>query len=379
MKIIIGSVTYPLANGVTTSINTSVDGFVAAGHKVVIVAPRYDGLGKIRPEHFPVSSSEIGRWFMSALHKKERLFSVTSAGEEIEKIVQDFKPDAFWLHTLTWAPNAFEKAMLKSDRPNVLTYHTLVEDYGRAYAGEIGAWRMRTRSRDVASIMDAVIVPSQVIAKRLSLYGVRKNMDVIPTGIHIPETAYTKREIAERFHFPADTNLLLYVGRVSREKNIVKLIQMTQPLLQDQKTVLLLVGPGDLVETQDQAEKWGVARQVICSGALPKEDTQKIYGAADAFVFASQTETQGLVIGEAMLAGTPVVALYSPIQPEVYPDNVAVVVHDPRQFANSVKELLANESHQKILTTKAKEFVEDNFSINGMITKQIALFERLVK
>ena len=118
---------------------------------------------------------------------------------------------------------------------------------------------------------------------------------------------------------------------------------------------------------------------MICSGALPKEDTQKIYGAADAFVFASQTETQGLVIGEAMLAGTPVVALYSPIQPEIYPDHVAVVVHDPRQFANSVKELLADDSGRKILTTTAKKFVEDNFSIDGMITKQLALFERLIK
>ena len=378
MKIIIGSVTYPLANGVTTSINTSVDGFISAGHKVAIIAPRYDGFGKVRPEHYPVTSSEIGRWFMSALHKKERLFSVISAGEEIEKIVENFQPDAFWLHTLTWAPNAFEKAMLKSDQPSVLTYHTLVEDYGRAYAGEIGAWRMRTRSRDVANEMDAVIVPSSVIAKRLSLYGVRKSIDVIPTGIDIPKTSHAKSEIARRFHFSADATLLLYVGRVSREKNIAKLIQMTQPLLQDQKTVLLLVGPGDLVETQDQAQKWGVGRQVICAGALPKEDTQKIYGAADAFVFASQTETQGLVIGEAMLAGTPVVALYSPIQPEIYPDHVAVVVHDPRQFANSVKEILADEPGRKILTSTAKKFVETNFSIDGMITKQIALFERLV-
>lgn len=378
MNILIGSVTYPLANGVTTSINTSVDGFLAAGHKVAIIAPRYDDIGKARPEHHPITSSEIGRWFMSALHKKERLFSVTSAGEEIEKIVEDFQPDAFWLHTLTWAPNAFEKAMQKSDQPSVLTYHTLVEDYGRAYAGEIGAWRMRTRSRDVASEMDAVIVPSSVIAKRLSLYGVRKDMDVIPTGIHIPKTSYTKTEIAERFHFPADATLLLYVGRVSREKNITKLIQMTQPLLQDQKTVLMLVGPGDLVETQTQAQKWGVGRQVICAGALPKEDAQKIYGAADAFVFASQTETQGLVIGEAMLAETPVVALYSPIQPEIYPDHVAVVVHDQRQFANSVKEILADDAGRKILTTTAKKFVETNFSIDGMITKQLALFERLI-
>ncbi|MEK7534999.1 MAG: glycosyltransferase, partial [Patescibacteria group bacterium] len=138
MKIVIGSMTYPLANGVTTSINTSVDGFVRAGHKVAIIAPRYDDLGKVRPEHHPVTSSEIGRWFLSALHKKERFFSASSATEEIKKIVEDFRPDAYWLHTVTWAPNAFERIMQQSNKPNVLTYHTLIEDYGRAYAGEIG-------------------------------------------------------------------------------------------------------------------------------------------------------------------------------------------------------------------------------------------------
>ena len=220
--------------------------------------------------------------------------------------------------------------------------------------------------------------PSQVIAKRLSLYGVRRSVDVIPTGIKIPDTSYSKKEIAERFHFPADSTVLLYVGRVSREKNITKLIQLTQPLLQEKKTVLLLVGPGDLVETGDRAAQWGVGKQVICAGALPKEDTQKIYGAADAFVFASQTETQGLVIGEAMLAETPVVALFSPIQPEVYPDNVAVVVRDPHQFANSIQSILADDPRRKIMVADAKKFVENNFSISGMISKQIALFDRLL-
>ena len=378
MKIVIGSMTYPLANGVTTSINTSVDGFVRAGHKVAIIAPRYDDLGKVRPEHHPVTSSEIGRWFLSALHKKERFFSASSATEEIKKIVEDFRPDAYWLHTVTWAPNAFERIMQQSNKPNVLTYHTLIEDYGRAYAGEIGAWKMRTRSRNVANEMDAVIVPSEVIAKRLSLYGVRKSVDVIPTGISIPNKSYSKKEIAERFHFSVDSKVLLYVGRVSREKNIRKLLQLTQPLLQEKKTVLLLVGPGDLIETKDRAKMWGIDRQVVCTGALPKEDTQKIYGAADCFVFTSQTETQGLVIGEAMMANLPVVALYSPIQPEVYPDNTAVVVHDPRQFSNSIRLIILDSPRRKLMTTQAKKFVEKNFSIEGMISKQIALFERLI-
>jgi len=378
MNILVGSVTYPLANGVTTSINTSVDGFLARGHKVAVVAPRYDGIGKSRPEHYPITSSELGRWFMAAWHKKERLFSATSGTGEIAKVIKQFEPDAFWLHTLSWSSNAFERLMVKSGQPTVLTYHTLVEDYGRAYGGEVGAWRMRNRSRDVANKMDAVIVPSQVIAKRLEIYGATTPTTVIPTGISIPDTHYSRSELAARFHFPSDAKVLLYVGRVSREKNINKLVRMVQPLLQDKSSVLLLVGPGDVLETNDYANELRVGDRVICTGALPKEDTQRIYGACDAFVFASQTETQGLVIGEAMLADLPVVALTSPIQPEVYPDEVAVVVRNDKQFAPSVRQIWSNDKKRQQLTAAAKKFVEKNFSIDGMITKQIQLFENLI-
>lgn len=378
MRIAVGSVTYPLANGVTVSINTSVDGFLARNHQMAIIAPHYEELGKIRPEHHPVSSSEIGRWFMSALHKKERLFSATTSHKEITEIVKKFRPEAFWLHTLTWAPNAFEKIMLDSKTPKVLTYHTLVEDYGRAYAGEVGAWRMRVRSKEVCNEVDSIIVPSSVIAKRLVNYGVTKPMHVIPTGISLPDEAYSKAELAERFKFHKDSNLLLYVGRVSKEKNIELLLKMVKPVLQKTNSILLLVGPGDILDTEEFAEKIGIRDKIFCTSALPKEDTQKIYAAADVFVFASQTETQGLVIGEAMLAGTPVVALISSIQPEIYPEHTALVAKTEAEFPKQLELMLSNDALRKQLTEEGKKFVQKNFSIDGMIDKQEKLFEDLI-
>lgn len=376
MKILVGSLTYPLANGVTTSINTSVDGFLKHHHQMMVVAPSYS-VGKARPEHQPVSASEIGRWFLTAMHKKEHFFSA-EAPQEIRELAEKFQPDAYWLHTVTWAANAFEKEMIRSDKPKVLTYHTLVEDYGRAYAGSAGAWKMSQRSREVANAMDAVITPSKAIAKRLIKYGVKKPIWVIPTAISIPSSSYTKAELAERFHFPPAASVLLYVGRVSREKNIELLIEMTRPLLEKRDTILLLVGPGDIVDTEIYARRFGVGEQVFCTGPLAKEDTQRIYGGADAFVFASQTETQGLVIGEAMLAGTPVVALDSPIQAEVYPDDVAAVVRNEANFAATVSEVLTNKKLTEQKAKKAKAFVAKNFSLENMISRQIGLFEKLV-
>ena len=316
--------------------------------------------------------------FMTALHKKERLFSATSSHKEIMAVVDRFKPDAYWLHTLTWAPNAFEKIMLNSKQTKVLTYHTLVEDYGRAYAGEIGAWRMRIRSKEVCNEVDAVIVPSSVIAKRLVNYGVTKPLHVIPTGITVPETPYSKSEVAQRFKFSPQSQLLLYVGRVSKEKSIDKLLELVKPTLIQTDSVLLLVGPGDILDTEEQAEKMGLKGKVICTSALPKEDTQKIYGAADVFVFASQSETQGLVIGEAMLAGAPVVAMISSIQEEVYPKHTAMVAKNIGEFHQHLTQILQNEALRRQLTSEAKKFVQANFSIEGMINKQEQLFSQLI-
>ncbi|OGD64292.1 hypothetical protein A3A71_03940 [Candidatus Berkelbacteria bacterium RIFCSPLOWO2_01_FULL_50_28] len=377
MKILVGSLTYPLANGVTTSINTSVDGFVRAGHEIAIVAPRY-AMGQVRPEHHPIVASPISRWFLSAMHKKERMFGAAAAGEFAD-LISRFEPDAFWLHTLTWSENAFERLMKRSKKARVLTYHTMVEEYGRLYAGEAGARVMAHRSKTVANAMNAVITPSKVIAKRLAAYGVKKQIYVIPTGISMPSNNFSRLELAARFHFSPASKILLYVGRVSKEKNITKLLTMCAPVLRQKTAVLLLVGPGDLDEAMADAKSLGVENQVICTGPLPKEDTQRIYGGSDAFVFASQTETQGLVIGEAMLAGTPVVALDSPIQPEVYPDSLAVVVRDENKYAVELEDALANESAKKRFAVKAKKFVEDNFSIKLMLNRQISVFEKLVR
>lgn len=377
MRILIGSLTYPLLNGVTTSINTTLDGFSAAGHELAVVAPEYP-IGMIRPEHRLVPASRLSRAVLRSVGKKERTFGYRATGL-IRTIVREFAPEAFWLHTLTWLPSAFERVMLGSNKPKVLTYHTLVEQYGRIYGGAAGAAVMRYRSKVVANAMDRIIAPSQMLAKVLIRYGVRRPITVIPTGISVPRSGYRKAELAGRFHFAKATNLLLYVGRVSVEKNIPILLEMTKELNRTGDFTLLLVGPGDLVAIEQSAVKLGIGPKIICAGPLAKEDAQQIYYAADLFVFASQTETQGLVVGEAMLAGLPVVALTSPIQPEVYPEETAAVAKDLSGLIKAVKTLVKSPFSRERLREKGRLFVQEHFSVEQMINQQIAVFEQLIR
>jgi 1,2-diacylglycerol 3-alpha-glucosyltransferase len=378
MKILISSLTYPLPNGVTVSIDASVDGLIAEGYKVLIVAPRYKTI-KHRPEHCQVPSSSVARAIGSLIGKEERTFGIT-AFYYIDKISKEFKPDIYWLHTLTWAPNAFELHMLKSEKPKVLSYHTLVEEYGRMYGGKIGADLMRRRSKSVANRMDAVIVPSKVIEQKLRKYGVVKPIYVIPTGINIVKDYFTKEELYKRFSISPNSKILLFVGRVCKEKNIETLLKIMKKIKnKDSNIFLLIVGPGDIEKFSALAQKMNVADKIIFTGALSTEKTQKIYGGSDVFVFPSKTETQGLVIGEAMMAGIPVVAFESQIQPEIYPKSLSVVVKNESQFSFAVLNILKNCRKRDKMVKKAKKFVLENFSREAMTKKQKELFTKLLR
>ena len=379
MKIMVSSLTYPLPNGVTASLNTAVDGLLEEGNKVMIVAPDYK-MKKARPEHRVVPSSLILHTLATnLLGKEERVFRANSRSK-INKLAEEFDPDIYWLHTVTWAANAFETQMLKSKKKKVLFYHTLVEEYGRLYAGEMGAFVMKRRTKALCNKVDAIMTPSDMMRKKLIGYGVKTPINIIPTGIDAPKKSFTKKELKKRFNIPQKSKVLLYLGRMSKEKNLSVLLKMMEDLKRKNfDAMLLFVGPGDIDEVERDAKKMGIDDRIICTGALEREEAQKVYGASDVFVFSSQSETQGLVVGEAMLAETPVVALVSPIQKEVYPEGKAVVLKREKDFADAVIDILQNKKKREKMVKDAKKFVLENFSKKRMIERQIKVFREVLK
>ncbi len=378
MKIVVSSLTYPLPNGVTASLNTAVDGLLQNGNEVMIIAPDYK-MEKARPEHFVVPSSLLLHTIaVNLLGKEERVFRANSRGN-IGLLANNFDPDIYWLHTVTWAANAFESEMINSKKKKVLFYHTLVEEYGRLYAGEMGAAVMRKRTKSLGNKVDAIMTPSNMMKQKLIEYGVTTPIHIIPTGIDVPKKSFTKKELKEKFNIPEKTKVLLYLGRMSKEKNMSVLLDMMKELKRrDYNAMLLFVGPGDIDEVKEEAKDKGISDKIICTGPIPRDDAQRVYGACDAFVFSSQTETQGLVVGEAMLAETPVVALVSPIQKEVYPRDKAVVIDDANDFPDAVINILKDKKERDRMVKEAKEFVLENFSKKAMIEKQIKVFKEVL-
>jgi len=179
-----------------------------------------------------------------------------------------------------------------------------------------------------------------------------------------------------------DDRILLFVGRLGKEKNISFLLKVFKKvLLEEIKVKFVIVGGGsEKEELEKLAMELNIADNVIFTGSQPREKVIDAYKQAYLFVFASYTETQGLVILESMAAGTPVVALgklgvYDILSQE---DAGGIMIKNLNEvdFSNEILKLLKESSTYEELKEKAKIFVKNNYSIEKCVDMILELYKR---
>ena len=231
----------------------------------------------------------------------------------------------------------------------MFTYHTLYDKYAHyvplprpLVARQAVAWSIA-----YANSADLVIAPSAGLASRLRAQGVRRPVVVLPTGVDLDTFQPGDREAARRaLGLPPGGPLCLYVGRLDREKNLEFLLDAFALVAARQPDArLVLVGRG----TREAPLRRHVARlpagdRVHFAGGVAPDLAPRYYQAADVFVFASTTETQGLAVLEAMAAARPVVAVRASGVEEAVVDGVTglLVAEDRDVFAAAVLEVLAD-------------------------------------
>jgi glycosyltransferase involved in cell wall biosynthesis len=311
----VSDVYFPRVNGVSTSIETFRRDLVGLGHEVTLVAPRYasaasaddaaTGAPVVRVESRSVPRDPEDR-FMSWRGLNDTLTGL--AGRRF---------DVVHIHTPFLAHYAALRFARRFQVPVLATYHTLFEEYLHHYVPVLP--RALTRpaarrfSRSQCNQLDAVIAPSHAMREALLAYGVERRIEILPTGL--PQDRFARGDGAAfraRHAIAADRPVLLFVGRAAHEKNIGFLLQMMALLRQRRPEALLLVageGPAS-GELRAQAARLQLGDSVRFMGYFDRGgELQDCYRAADLFVFASLTETQGLVLLEAMAQGVPVVAI----------------------------------------------------------------------
>lgn len=306
--LMLSDVYFPRVNGVSTSIETFRRALTAQGIEVRLVVPQYADEAStpdiVRVPGRPVPGDPEDRLLAwGAMHR-----AVFAAAQGC---------DLIHIQTPFVAHYAGLKAARQLGLPVVATYHTLFEEYVQHYAPWLPAgWlkaRARAWSRRQCNALDALVVPSTAMRLRLESYGVSTAMHVLPTGIPLAQfSAGNGPAFRARYGIATTRPLALFVGRVAHEKNIGFLLEAllhTRRLRPDVLLVIAGEGPA-LGDLKSQVQVLGLADAVQFIGYLDRQQAlPDCYAAADVFVFASRTETQGLVLLEAMAAGLPVVAL----------------------------------------------------------------------
>ena len=301
---------FPQVSGVATSIRTLKTQLEKMGHTVFIFTTtdkdvdRYEDWQIVRIPSVPFFAF------------KDRRVAYRGFSKALE-IAKQYKLDI--IHTQTeFSLGLLGIAIARELKiPVVHTYHTQYEDYVRYIAKGmvIRPSMVKYIVRGFMSDLDGVICPSEIAAEKR----------VIPTGIELekfqrPEiTEEDKADLRAKLGIASDEIMLLSLSRISYEKNIQAILAALPSVLKEEEKVRLVVaGAGPYLEDlKSQTVKLGIEDKVIFTGMIAPSETAQNYKAADFFISASTSETQGLTYLEALASGTPVIA-----HGNLYLDNV---------------------------------------------------------
>ena len=307
--LMVSDVYFPRVNGVSTSIQTFRHELAALGHEVDLIAPAYPARYAEDSHTLRVASRFI------PLDPEDRMMKPGNVRALLPRL-REKRYDLVHIQTPFVAHYLGIEIAEALGVPRVETYHTFFEEYLFHYVPVLPKSMLRALSRRFSRTqcnrMNALIVPSSAMRDKLAEYGVQAPMHVIPTGIPMADfsggdgAAFRVRHGIEK-----DRPMLLFVGRVAHEKNIGFLLRaLEQALVHIPGLLLTIAGEGPaLASLRKLALKRNLQDHVLFVGYLDRRAALlDCYRSADAFVFASRTETQGLVLLEAMALGVPVIS-----------------------------------------------------------------------
>jgi len=356
---------YPTRDGVVTSLCITKKGLEDRGHEVFVVAPdpgeehRLPGVN-----YFPaVSFSKYKGYYVPIFPSNKR------------EILESLDVDIIHVHGVAVMALKALIAARAIKKPLVLTFHTSVGDTMQYYSPikmprEVSDRLVWTYLRYLLKGPLAVIAPTEPVAEELKRMGVRtRRTAVIPTGSDVGRFNPSNDGTAVREKLGLKgKKVLIYVGRISFEKNIGEIVEV-MPLLDD--TILMLVGKGPAEEMlRTKAEALGVGDRVIFPGFVSDEELPSYYAAADAAISASRFETQGLSIIEAMATGLPAVCVneraFSSFVEDgkngfLFEDNMLEAIEKALNASSEIREEARRTAERFSIAASAKE-LEDLYN-----------------
>jgi glycosyltransferase involved in cell wall biosynthesis len=296
----------------------------------------------------------------------------------IRKRVRAFAPDIIHLHHPFWLGSLGLFVARRLKVPAIYTYHTRLEHYahfvplpGMLFRNLIS----HTLIKRFSNKCDGVIVPTYSTEEYLRMIGVKTPTFVQPTGIEYQRFQDVRRQDIDQLRHQlklGDEKVFISVSRLSNEKNIDFMIEAINALRRETDVPFrfLMIGDGHQRDRlQKKIEDLDLRQHFSLVGAIPPEDMATWYRLGDAFLFASKSETQGMVILEAMAAGLPVVAVRSSGIEDVvrHGFNGFKTPEKQDQWRAQVKKLLEDDQLRSKLASQALDFAKD-YSVEQFAT-----------
>jgi len=379
MKILMLTNSYfPSVNGVSVSVAAFARAFRARGHGVLIVAPMAPDMaeGEDGVLRLPAIPQFNGSDFSVRLPAPGRLVRAMEA----------FRPDVIHAHAPFLLGDTALRLAEGWDLPVVFTHHTMYERYTHYVPGDAPAMKrfVVELATGYANLCDRVVTLSESIRRILIARGVTTPIDVIPTGIELDRfRAGDGAGLRRRLALPPEAFVVGHVGRLTPEKNIAFLARAVAAFLARRPEARFLVGGEGTEKAVLRAAcgAVGAGDRLETLGVLRGADLADFYHAVDVFAFASDSETQGIVLTEAMAAGVPVVAVDAPGVREVVRDGengILLRAADLDAFTGALGRIADLPPPELAAMGESARAMAADFSIDRLADRMLALYQGLL-
>ena len=367
----------PHVGGVAKSVAAFTETYRQLGHHVMVIAPEFENMPENETDviRVPAIQNFNGSDFSVRLPIPGYVFAS----------LDEFRPDIVHSHHPFLLGDTALLIAASFCVPLVFTHHTMHEQYTHYVPLDSPQLKrfVVQLATGYANLSDRVISPSQSIADILEKRGVETAIEVIPTGVDAQRMAQGNGSaIRKRMKIPPDVQVIGHTGRLAPEKNLQFLAEAVAEFIDcHPKTHFLVVGEGSSRnEIESVFKNFSLESNLHFTGSLKEQDLVDSYHAMDIFAFASKSETQGMVLVEAMAAGVPVVALDAPGARDVIThqkNGWLIESDDPAAFVSALKQAssLSKEEAEK-LQPALQQTVEE-FSMNRSAERSLALYTTL--
>jgi glycosyltransferase involved in cell wall biosynthesis len=371
----------PVVNGVVRSVMSFRDELTKQGHNVFVFA-QYDS-------EYEDEAPFVFRYPALNLPIQAKIPAVIPVSSFVDQLLPTLKLDVIHTHHPVLLGQTAAKKAEDLNLPLIFTFHTQYREYThyvpfpQEQIQEFLKDAVHTLLVDFMRKCQHIVIPSESMKNSLvSEYGLRDNYTVIPTGIDLkPYQLADGKSLRSRMGWN-DDEVLISIGRLSKEKNWSTLLQAAQKVYQKHpKLRVVIVGDGPEKETLEElSSELGIAEQVTFTGKMPFSEVVSYLKAADIFAFASVTETQGLVTMEAMAAGLPVVAVDASGTCDIIDNGKDgfLVENDAGALAESINNLFDSPAQRRKFQKRALKKVK-TFDVESCAKKLVDVYEQAIQ